>query len=83
MASQASTKNQVSEGTTSAQRILRDVPADPLTYRCPRTRAEAFGQNCPIEEPSQGPDLGEKVALVTGVLGIVAVLLLQALGCIR
>lgn len=73
----------ISEGSASAERILQATDRDPLTYRCPRTRAEAFGQNCPIEEPSQGPDLGDKVALVTGVLGIVAVLLLQALGCIR
>lgn len=73
----------ISEGSASAQRILRDVPADPLTYRCPRTRAEAFGQNCPIEEQSEGPDLGDKIALIGGLLGIVAVLLLQALGCIR
>lgn len=72
----------ISEGTQSAQRILQATDRDPLTYRCPRTRAEAFGQNCPIEEPSQGSDLGDKVALVTSVLGIVAVLLLQALGCI-
>lgn len=86
MASPASTQNQVSEGTTSAQRILREVPADPLTYRYPRTREEVYGTNCPIEQPAQKndtSDLGDKVALVAGLLGMFAVLLLQALGCIR
>lgn len=73
----------ISEGSASAQRILQATDRDPLTYRCPRTRAEAFGQNCPIHEPADGPDFADKVALVAGVLGIVAVLLLQALGCIR
>lgn len=76
----------ISEGTQSAQRILRDIPSDPLTYRFPRTREEVYGVNCPIEEPAQNndtSDLGDKVALVAGLLGIVAVLLLQVLGCIR
>lgn len=73
----------ISEGSQSAQRILRDIPSDPLTYRFPRTREEVYGVNCPIHEQDDGPDFADKVALVAGLLGIVAVLLLQVLGCIR